>query len=86
MPSASLQEITTWNFESGSIIDSAANSIDLSGDTINLSGTWADGVAFELGSADAFTAWDNVVVNYNGVAVDCELKSENDKLIISKLA
>ena len=81
-----LQEITTWNFESGSIIDSAANGIDLSGDTINLSGTWADGVAFELGSADAFTAWDNVVVNYNGVAVDCELKSENDKLIISKLA
>ncbi len=81
-----LQEITTWNFESGSMIDSAANGIDLSGDTINLSGTWADGVAFELGSADAFTAWDNVVVNYNGVAVDCELKSENDKLIISKLA
>ena len=84
-----LDEISNWNFESGSLITGAANEISFNGDTINLNGSWEDGAAFELGNIDAFgdyNAWNDVTVNYGGSAVVYRFEEKDNKLVITKLA
>ncbi len=84
-----LDEISNWNFESGSLITGAANAISFNGDTINLNGSWEAGAAFELGNLDAFgdyTAWNDVTVYYGGSAVNYQFEEKESKLVITKLA